>query len=63
MTNDQIRDIADAAANAAVAYIQTRLAQTDGGFAGLYFHSERWDALVDILADYTSAEIKEGLTS
>lgn len=61
MTNEQIRDIADCAANEAVRYIQDRLAQPHGDFAGLYFSDDRWRVLVDMLAAYTAAEIQEGV--
>ena len=62
MTNDQIRQLADNAANEAVGYIQDKLGQKDKGvFAGAYFSDDRWHALVNILSDYAAAEIMEGL--
>lgn len=62
MTNDQIRKLADNAANVAVGYIQDKLGQKDRGvFAGTYFSDDRWHALVNILSDYAAAEIMEGV--
>lgn len=61
MTNEQLRQMADYAANEAVRHIQDKLGQKDGGFAGIYFSGERWDQLVSLLADYAAAEIMEGL--
>jgi hypothetical protein len=60
MTNEQIRQLADNAANEAVRHIQDHLGQKDGGFAGIYFSGDRWDVLVSVLADYAAAEIMEG---
>jgi hypothetical protein len=56
MKNQEIQDLADAAANKAIAHIQKHLGQTDGGFAGLHFSGTKWDALLSILADYIKAE-------
>lgn len=61
MKDEQIRQLADYAANEAVRHIQDKLGQTTGDFAGLYFSGERWDLLVSILANYAAAEIMEGL--
>ena len=61
MKDEQIRQLADYAANEAVRHIQDKLGQKDGGFAGIYFSGERWDLLVSILANYAAAEIMEGL--
>ena len=61
MTNEQIRQLADYAANEAVRHIQDKLGQTTGDFAGLYFSGPRWGELVSMLADYAAAEIMEGL--
>ena len=56
MKNQEIQDLADFAANKAIAHIQNHLGQTDGGFAGLYFGGPKWDALLSILVDYIRAE-------
>lgn len=61
MTNEQIRQLADDAANEAIRHIQDELGQKDGGFAGIYFSGPRWGELVSLLADYAAAEIMEGL--
>lgn len=49
--------LADEALNAAVAVIQAKLGQTDGGFASVHFSgSDAWDAAVAMLAEYAVAE-------
>lgn len=57
MTQAQIDSLADDAATAAVALIQDRLGQTDGGLASMYFSGEPWDILIEILNGYIKAEI------
>lgn len=37
MTHEDMSALADEAANSAVALIQQRLGETDGGFAGMFF--------------------------
>lgn len=61
MTNEEIRQLADNAANEAIRHIQDELGQKDGGFAGIYFSGPRWEVLVSVLANYAAAEIMEGL--
>jgi len=61
MTKQEIDQIADDAANAAVLHVQDVLKISSGDFAGLYFSGDRWDALTNILADYITAEISEGI--
>lgn len=48
---------ADGAVNAAVQYIQTQLAVTDGGFAGMFLTGEREDTLKAIFKAYAVAQI------
>lgn len=57
MTNEQIKDLADAAANEAVRHVQDALGVPTGDFAALYFSGDRWDALIEILSDYVRAEV------
>lgn len=60
MTNNKL---ASDAANAAVRVIQDALGVPDGDFAGIYFDSDRWATLTDLLAGYVAAQtaqIKEG---
>lgn len=61
MTKKEIDQIADDAANAAVLHIQNFLKISSGDFAGLYFSEDRWGVLTNILADYITAEISEGI--
>lgn len=51
--------IADESLNHAVALIQARIGQTDGGFAALYL-GDKWPMLVEILSGYIQAEISNG---
>ena len=57
MTQVNIDALADDAATAAVALIQDRLGQTDGGLASMYFSGEPWNILIDLLDGYIKAEI------
>ena len=57
MASAEVFALADDAATAAVALIQDRLGQTDGGLAALHFHGDRWDAVVGMLCDYIRTEI------
>lgn len=59
MQNFKPRELADAAATAALLHIQTALAVT-GDFASLYFDGDKWESLTLILADYIAAEIERG---
>jgi hypothetical protein len=61
MTNDEMRHLAASAAHIATKYIQEKLNQPNIDFANQYFSNDRWVALVDILSDYVSAEIMEGI--
>ena len=62
MKDQEIQDLADAAANKAISHIQKHLGQTDGGFAGLHFSGNNWDALLAILGHYIKAEVKNAST-
>lgn len=62
MNNKQINELADDAANVAISYIQDKLGQEHGDFAGLYFSGDRWALLMSTLKDYIKAEIQEGKT-
>ena len=62
LTNDAIeataKELADHAANHAIAFIQSKLGITDGDFAGASFTGSRpWAELKKILADYATAEL------
>lgn len=59
MTNEQMHELADAAANEAVRHIQDALGVTNGHFAGLYFSGDRWDVITAILQDYIRAEVSQ----
>lgn len=62
MSDDAMATIATDAAHAAIAYIQNKIGQIDGDFAGDFFSSEeRWNTLTTVLFDYLNAEIKSGL--
>lgn len=50
--------IADEAFNEAVRYIQDKLGQTTGDWAGQYFADDTYDTIVDILADYARSEVQ-----
>jgi len=63
MTDAQMADLAEIAANAAIKHVQDALGVKDGGFAGLYFSGgDNWNALQTIIFDYVRAEISEGST-
>ena len=53
----EIQAMVDEAANSAVASIQGKLGQKDGGFAAVHFSGGRWEALTEILEGYARAEI------
>lgn len=55
----EIQNMADQAANKAVASIQEQLGQTDGGFAATYFSGGAWEVLTGILEGYIRAEIEQ----
>lgn len=58
MTEEQIDALAEQGAHAACALIQSKLGQTDGDFASMYFESDaRWEVMTQILKDYIRAEI------
>lgn len=60
MTDEQMANLADAAANAAVKHVQDALGVTDGGFAGLHFSGDdAWVDMTTILFDYIRAEINQ----
>jgi hypothetical protein len=54
--NDRNKQIAEEAAHEALRFIQKKLGTDDGGFAGIYWSADRWEALVTSLAYYTDAE-------
>lgn len=60
MTNNEIMDLADRAANDAIASIQDALNIPSGDFAALYFTGDRWSLLLSVLGDYIRAEIQQG---
>jgi len=61
MTNEQIANLANDAANVAIAHIQEKLSIPTGDFAGLYFsNGDNWNVLTTILFDYIYSEISEG---
>lgn len=57
MGAEQIRDLADDAANSAVRHIQDALGIQSGDSAGLHFSGDNWDSLVDILSTYIQYEL------
>jgi len=61
MTDAQISDLAQNAANEAIRYCQDALGVKTGDFAGLYFsNGDNWNALTTIIFDYIHQEISEG---
>lgn len=57
MNDEQMADLADAAANAAIRHVQDALGVTSGDFAGLYFsNDDTWNTLQTILFDYIKAQ-------
>jgi len=61
MTNEQMADLANEAANVAIAHIQKKLDIPTGDFAGLFFSGgDNWNVLTTILFDYIYSEISEG---
>jgi hypothetical protein len=61
MTDAQMADLAENAANEAIKHVQDALGVKSGDFAGLYFsESSNWNALNLIIKDYIRAEISEG---
>lgn len=62
MTNESMANLATEAANVAIAHIQAKIGQTDGGFAGDFFsNDEQWNTLTTVLFDYLNAELESGL--
>ena len=60
MTDEQMANLADAAANEAVRHIQDALGVATGDFAGLYFSGDdTWNTLQTILFDYIRAEVNQ----
>jgi hypothetical protein len=60
MNKEQIENLADIAANVAIAEIQDSLQVRTGDFAGIYFSGDKWAILTTILSGYIRAEISEG---
>lgn len=60
MKSSDIAELAEDALDAAVAFIQDELGQTDGGFAALWFSGQREAMVKAILSDYIRAEIERG---
>jgi len=60
MKATDIEELAEDALDAAVAFIQQQLGQTDGGFAALWFSGQREGVVKAILSDYIRAEIERG---
>lgn len=61
MTNEQMADLAQMAANEAIKYCQDALGVKTGDFAGLHFsNDEKWNSLTTIIFDYINKEISEG---
>ena len=57
MTDEQMADLADAAANAAIKHVQDALGVATGDFPGLYFsRDDTWVDMTTILFDYIKAE-------
>ena len=59
MSPDQIRDLADDAANAAVKHIQDQLGVQSGDLAGLHFSGDNWDSMINILSKYIQEELRD----
>jgi hypothetical protein len=63
MSDAQMADLAENAANAAIKHVQDSLGIKSGDFAGLYFSGDdNWTDLKTIIFEYINAEIKEGST-
>jgi hypothetical protein len=63
MSDAQMADLAENAANAAIKHVQDVLGIESGDFAGLYFSGDdNWTDLKTIIFEYINAEIKEGST-
>lgn len=61
MSDAQMADLAENAANEAIKHVQDALGVKSGDFAGLFFsESSNWNALNLIIKDYIRAEISEG---
>lgn len=61
MTDLQMNDLAENAANEAIKHVQDALGVKSGDFAGLYFSSgDNWTDLKEIIFDYIAKEISEG---
>jgi hypothetical protein len=59
MGPEQIRDLADDAANAAVKHIQDQLGVQSGDLAGLHVSGDNWDSMVNTLAKYIQEELRD----
>jgi hypothetical protein len=63
MSDAQMADLAENAANAAIKHVQDVLGVESGDFAGMYFSGDdNWTDLKTIIFEYINAEIKEGST-
>jgi hypothetical protein len=61
MTNEQMADLAQMAANEAIKYCQDKLGVETGDFAGLHFsNDEKWNSLTTLIFDYIYQEISQG---
>ena len=57
MNDEQMADLADAAANAAIKHVQDALGVATGDFAGLYFSGDdAWTDMTTIIFDYIKAQ-------
>jgi len=59
MSPDQIRDLADDSASAAVKHIQDQLGVQSGDLAGLHFSGDNWDSMINILSKYIQEELRD----
>ena len=57
LTRYKVDSLAENSLNEMIKNIQDQLGQTDGGFAGNYFMSEKWDFLKKIISDYIQEEL------
>jgi hypothetical protein len=60
MTTEEIKKLADQVANDAIYQIQNAIGVQSGDFAGIYFSGDKWEVLLSIFEDYTTAEINKG---
>lgn len=57
MTDEQMVDLANEAANAAIRHVQDALGVATGDFAGLYFSGDdAWTDITTIIFDYIRAQ-------